>query len=299
MQCVKKNVVSLIRSSDSEAATAVTAWEMPDILSEQDLEPPEPELTEEEKARQEAFEQGYREGLEQGHAEGFQQGHQEGHQAGQAEGLQIAQEEGRQLQQQFQQQADAILSGVVPLIEAMKHPLETQLDETVNHAIATLVVQIARQVVRNELSVNPEHIVDIVKNLFEQLPMTEREVHLHLNPEDKPLLEAAMPLTSGGGFDWSIVEDEQMARGGCHVESRNFSADESVERRLQQSVRQVFGYDVELDPALEEGVDPEAEEAAEMEAIAEEAPVAGAAESTEVQAPVAPNEAEAPQPGEV
>ncbi len=245
MQCVKKNVVSLIRNSDQEVNTA-TAWQLPDINDAAQAEPAEPELSEEEKALQQALEQGYQEGLQKGHAEGYQKGHQEGLEAGQNEGLQIAQQEAMQLKQQIQQHADQVLGAVAPLVEGLKHPLETHLDVTVNKAIATLVVQIARQVVKNELSVKPEHIVGVVNNLFDQLPMTEREVRLFLHPQDKSLIETAAPL-AGSSFDWQLMEDDQIEPGGCRVESHNFSADESVENRLEQSVRKVFG-EVDLDP---------------------------------------------------
>ena len=237
MQCAKKNVVSLIRSDDNSAATA---WEAPDIQTVAELEPAEPELSEEEIALQQAFEEARAQGQAQGHAEGFKQGHAEGAEQGANEARQQVEEQGRQQQEAFQAQAEQTLSGLNVLVEALKNPLESQLDETVNRAIATLVNQISTQVIKSELEVNPEHIVTVVQELFQQLPMTEREVRFHLNPEDKALLESGIQLSSGA-FEWRMEADEAISRGGCHVESHNFSVDETVEQRLEQSVRKVFG----------------------------------------------------------
>lgn len=272
MQCVKKNVVSLIRSEENAGAAA---WEAPDILDSQS-EPEEPELSEEEKIRLQAKEEGYQEGLAQGHAEGFEQGKQEGFQTGHAEATQQVTAEGQAQQEQIQQQAEGVLSELEALANALHHPLESQLDETVNEAIATLVVQIAEKVIKQELSIHPEHIVGVVNELFQQLPMTDREVRFHLHPEDKALLESGVQLTAGG-FDWKLEEDEAVTRGGCHVESHNFSADEQVEQRLDQAVKQVFG-EVALGqpptPAVETEVTETEAEAAKAEATDEVEPSA-------------------------
>jgi len=233
MQCAKKSIVSLIRSDHNLSATA---WEAPDIHAAAELVPQEPELTPEEIALQQAYE----EGLAKGHAEGFEKGRQEGFDTGRNEGLQQTQEQGRQQQELFQQQAAETLSELEALARALQSPLESQLDETVNHAIATLVVQISRQVVKNELSIKPEHIVTVVNELFQKLPMTEREVRFHLHPEDKELLESETQMNTNG-FQWLLESDETITRGGCHVESHNFSADERVEQRLEQAVLKVFG----------------------------------------------------------
>ena len=233
MQCVKKNVVSLIRSEENELATA---WTAPDILSEPEVVEP----TEEELARERA----YQEGVELGRADGIEQGRQEGQEAGFQEGLQKGQAQIDQQQAQLQQQQAEYaeqLQQLEALVSALKNPLESQLDETVNEAIATLVTRISRQVVKNELSVHPEHIVGVVNQLFQEMPMTEREVQFYLHPEDKALLESSMELSTRS-FDWKMEGDEEMTRGGCHVESRNFSVDERVEQRMEQAVQKVFGF---------------------------------------------------------
>jgi flagellar assembly protein FliH len=273
MQCAKKSVVSLIRSKESGLATA---WEAPDIhtIAEQIVSEPEPSA--EEIALQRAYQEGFAKGLAEGHAEGLKSGHVEGFQQGSSEARQQVEAQGRQQQEAYRAQAEEILSGLEPLVEGLKNPLESQLDETVNRAIATLVHQISTQVIKSELEVHPEHIVTVVQQLFQQLPMTEREVRFYLHPQDKALLEEGVQL-SAGAFEWRMEADEEISRGGCHVESHNFSVDETVERRLAHSVRTVFGLSAEelaaeavADPVAEEQV---AERVAEASAVAERSPV--------------------------
>lgn len=274
MQCSKKSVVSLIRGNEQHVTTA-TAWEAPDILSIVEQESKEPEPTEEEVALQQAYEEalakGHAEGLEKGYTEGFDKGYAEGSQKGESEARQKVEAEGQQQQEHFKQQAEETLSGVDALIQGLLNPLESQLDETVNRAIATLVTQVSSQVIKSELEVNPEHIVTVVKELFQQLPMTEREVRFYLHPEDKALLESGVQL-SAGAFQWRMEEDEQITRGGCHVESHNFSVDERVEQRLEQSVRKVFGLSAEELTASKEEESPSAatEPTEDQELAAEE-----------------------------
>ncbi|MBT3196144.1 MAG: hypothetical protein HN344_00340 [Gammaproteobacteria bacterium] len=214
---------------------------------------------------------------------------------------------GQQQQEEVRQQADALFEPLIPLLEGLQNPLESQLDETVDRAIASLVVQIAREVIKSELSIKPEHVVGIVNNLFQQLPMTEREVRISLHPQDRALIESGEKLVDNG-YQWKLESDEQMSRGGCRIDSPHFSADETVEQRLQQSVKQLFGdLDLELDQPTENGEQPEAvpeegeehgqESDAEMhapeEAVAEVEEVSAASE--EGSEPIAPEPSSAQQ----
>lgn len=222
MECPNKNVVSLIQGRETNLATA---WEVPEILTGMVVEAHDPEPTEEELLRQQAWEEAYQQGLEQGKKEGLELGRQEG--------VKLAQEEGRQ-------QVDQLLSSLQPLVGALQQPLGKELDESILQSIADLVIRITEQVVKGELSVAPEHIHDVIHDLFQHLPMTDREVRLFLHPEDRRLVEEGNVLSSGA-LQWQLEEDESLTRGGCWVDSRHFSADATVEHRLRQAVEQVFG----------------------------------------------------------
>ncbi|HIJ22490.1 MAG TPA: hypothetical protein HPP65_01170 [Gammaproteobacteria bacterium] len=272
MACVKSNIVSLIRSDEKNVEQAL-AWEAPSIGNLLDTEPTEPELTEEELALQKVFDEAYQEGLkkglEEGHTEGAEKGYQEGYKKGSDEALAEVQQQALQDKEALQQQIDTLFEGLTPLLEGLQSPLENKLDETVNQAIASLAVQVAEQVIKSELKVRPEHVVNVVDNLFQQLPMTEREVRLILHPEDKVLIESGLGFSSNG-YQWVMEGDESISRGGCRVVSRNFSADETVEHRLQQSVQQIFG-EVDLSPAESDKVsEPEAESPSAQDAEATE-----------------------------
>jgi len=223
MECPNKGVVSLIQGRETSLATA---WEVPEIISDlvaQQAAPPEP--TEEELLRQQAWKEAYQQGLAQGKAEGIELGRQEG--------AKLAQEEGRQ-------QIDQLLQPLQPLVDALQQPLGKELDESILQSIAELVIRISSQVVKGELSVTPEHIQAVVIDLFQHLPMTEREVHLILHPQDRELLEQSNTLSSAGA-QYSLETDDSLLRGDCRVESHNFSVDATVEQRLQQAVQQIFG----------------------------------------------------------
>ncbi len=219
------SVVSLIQGGEDLSATA---WEAPPIDSGGGSVGVK--QGEKERRTSQQLEEGYRKGLESGRAEGRRKGYQEGYQ----EGMAAATAEGRQ-------QHDAVLGELRTLVDSLKTPLGSQLDEEIARSIASLVIQISSQVVKSELSLRPEHITDVVNDLFHHMPMTEREVRLYLHPEDRILVEEGMGRSSGG-IQWRIEEDENLVRGGCHVESRNFSVEATLEHRLKQAIDQVFGH---------------------------------------------------------
>ncbi len=301
MQCVKRNVVSLLRGDESRLATA---WMAPDILEE----PKEPEPTEEELALERAFEEAREKGYAEGHQRGLAEGSESGYQTGYREGMEKAEAEGEQQLQQQQQQHqeqmqqqqqhyDELMAGLEPVVHALKNPLGIELEQTTNLAIATLATNIARQVIKSELTVQPDHIVNVVNQLFEELPLTDREVRFYLHPEDRELVESAEKLFTRG-FEWRLESDEALSRGGCHVESHNFSVNETVEERLAHSVNKIFGLtpeeiapEGEPDPAEDStSVESEVAEAEPEEAVAAADSDADASQS-EVSSEATPEEA--------
>ena len=165
--------------------------------------------------------------LEQLQKRAWDESWQAGHQAGLDKGL----AEGRA---QIARQARVFRD----LIDGLAGPLAA-VEKDVEHELASLAMAIAREVIGREVHDHPDFILELVPRAVAALPSGSREVRVRLHPSDAALLHEHLP-DGDGEASWSIVEDAQVSRGGCRVESFSASVDASLEARIQAVVERVF-----------------------------------------------------------
>jgi flagellar assembly protein FliH len=163
--------------------------------------------------------------------EAWNKGHAEGREAG----LLAASQQQQRLLAEAAQQAERVAA----IAEHLAQPL-AELDEQVQKQLVALAIAIARQLVRRELKAHPDEIVAVVREVLALLPISAREVRVHVHPEDAALLRERLSDT-GAARAWSLVEDPIMIRGGCRVTSENSSIDAQVEKRLGTAVAAMLG----------------------------------------------------------
>ncbi|WP_077035944.1 FliH/SctL family protein [Pelomonas sp. KK5] len=130
----------------------------------------------------------------------------------------------------FAQQMSAQIGGLVKSFDGEFLALESQMSET----LARIAVELARQVVRSEITARPEHIAKVAHDAVEALLLSARHVRVRVNPEDYPL------VIEGAGEEMKareaqVIPDPDVARGGCAVESDIGSVDASLAARWQQA----------------------------------------------------------------
>jgi flagellar assembly protein FliH len=145
----------------------------------------------------------------------------------------------RKEQQAATQELDRRVQNLAAVLDFMSKPIAA-LDSEVQRQLASLAGAIARQIVRRELKIHPDEIVAVIRETVALLPMTAREVRVHLNPEDAKLVRARLAEASGDRA-WSIAEDPIIARGGCRVSSESSSIDAQVEQRLGAAIAAALG----------------------------------------------------------
>ena len=99
---------------------------------------------------------------------------------------------------------------------------------------------VVKQLFRREIKLNPAHVIGVVREAIQLLPIASRSVQVHLHPEDAVLVRESLAPAEGEPA-WSIVEDPLMAKGGCRVTTENSQIDASVEARLQAAINAVLG----------------------------------------------------------
>lgn len=153
------------------------------------------------------------------------------------------QEEGRtQAAMEWQQRLDDYIQGQgreqAMRLDATLQTLNAQLQDMQQHMardLLSLAADIAREVVRQELTVNADALQPVVREAVAQLVAEGRPATVRLNPEDMETL--AQPLREsidGAGVRW--LADAAVPQGGCLVESGGMVIDGTLEKRWSRAV---------------------------------------------------------------
>lgn len=172
-----------------------------------------PTLAEIEAIREAARQEGYA----QGHAAGMAAGHEAGYQDGLDMGRAEAAAELTHLQDLATTFGDAV----------------TRADEAIANDVLELSLHLARNMVRTAFEVRPELILAVVREAVDYLPTLQQPALLVLHPEDALIVKSSIghELDKSG---WRVIEDEDMARGGCRVDTASNQIDAQIASRWQR-----------------------------------------------------------------
>ncbi|PSU91329.1 flagellar assembly protein FliH [Photobacterium kishitanii] len=201
---------------------------------EPEPEPPPPPLTaaELEAMQQSAYDEGVDQGRQAGHSEGFSQGHAEGITAGHAEGLAQGLQQGlEQAQAQIDQQV-ALLTAVM---DKFADPI-AQVDTDVEQQLLLLVNGLTKALIRVEVKTNPQVLLNTLREVVATLPIAEREIKMHLHPEDVALVNASFDEADLQQRKWSLVAEPSLQRGDLQLECGSSSVDYLIDDRIQHSL---------------------------------------------------------------
>jgi flagellar assembly protein FliH len=107
----------------------------------------------------------------------------------------------------------------------------TGMDSEVAEELLSLSLELAREVVRNEISARPDALLNVVREALAQLP--HQHASIYLNPEDASLVRSYIgdQLTHAGN---RILEDPRLARGDCVLEAGGTHVDATVATRWRR-----------------------------------------------------------------
>ncbi|CAH0299545.1 Flagellar assembly protein FliH [Massilia sp. Bi118] len=177
--------------------------------------PPAPMISEEEleAIREAARQQGYTEGHEAGLATGHASGYEDGLALGRAE-------------------AASELTHLQEMAVSFGHAV-TEADEAIAADVLELALHLAKNMVRTAFEVRPELILPVVREAVDYLPTLQQPALLILNPEDALIVRGSIghELEKTG---WRIVEDTNIARGGCRIDTASNQIDAQIASRWQR-----------------------------------------------------------------
>lgn len=125
------------------------------------------------------------------------------------------------------------------LLNALARPFD-ELDEMVEKQLVELSMAVVRQLFRREIQIDPTHVIGVVREAIQLLPVASRNVQLHLHPDDAALVRESLS-PADGDLAWAIVEDPLITKGGCKVTTDNSQIDATAESRLHAVISSVAG----------------------------------------------------------
>lgn len=154
-----------------------------------------------------------------------EQARQEGYADGQAAGHEAALAEGKL-------RADAALAELQTLASSFASAVQ-DADQLIANDVLELALQLAKRMLKTALPVKPELLLPVVREAIDYLPALHQPAQLLLHPEDAAVVREGIgeELEQGG---WRIVEDAQVGRGGCKVETASNQIDATAAARWQR-----------------------------------------------------------------
>jgi len=238
---------------------------------QEEIEPEEEEpqpltLEDIEAIRVSAYEDGFSEGKEAGFIKGVEegklQGLSEGHQEGLAQGLEEGLKEG-------QVKIDAQTLHWQQLVSRLHQPLE-KLDDSVEFQLIKLATTLAEQMVRCEVTVNPQVILQALKQGVEALPATDQTLVISFHPEDLVFVQDAFSEDDCKKRGWDLRSEPTLLRGDCHVQTKTSSIDYTFSTRVEQVLAHFLKENYQQSPDVTDDVDISNDQPLEYEMLTEQ-----------------------------
>lgn len=189
-----------------------------------------------EEARLQGFAKGEKEGFTKGREEGELQGREEGVLLGEAAGKKLALEQMATDQERLQQQGQQLASLLTHLSESLN-----QHDYQLEQALLNITQALAKAVIKQEMRINPAHIMATVKEAVASLPLARDNLKLYCHSDDLDVIKRVVPA----GETWQLIADEELDPGGCRVTTDQSIIDYSVSARFEEAANLILRRQIE------------------------------------------------------
>jgi len=151
---------------------------------------------------------------------------QSGYQDGYRDGLAALDGFKQSFAAQTTQQVGALVAAIGGQLDALQQEMAG--------ALARTATQLARQVVRSELTARPECIALVAEQAVDALLLNARHIVVRVHPDDHALVEAASAeaLAARGA---RLIADPTLSRGGCRIDSDIGGVDATIEERWRRA----------------------------------------------------------------
>lgn len=162
-----------------------------------------------------------------GFTEGFSQGYAQGHAQATLEGQ-------RQITEYIATQGEQTVAQMSQLFASAQSQLH-ESQQVMAKGVLELACELARQVLRHELSSNPNALQPVIREAMGLLSSDCKAAAVRMNPLDIEVFAEVLRLEFSN-LSLSLLPDSSVTRGGCLVESAGTVIDGTVEKRWQRAV---------------------------------------------------------------
>lgn len=218
------------RITAGDALHGVMGFQIADLLPEPIAAGPRPALSHRDLDNQTA-----RAAFDLGHQRGYAKGLRKGHEQGYIEGSRALED----FQSREAADASQHMQKIVSAFKGEMATLESQLASD----LVSLAIDIARQVLRDELRLRPDALLPAATEALRALGEGASRMEVRVNPADAALLHEHLEhqaLNTG----WKLQPDPSIMPGGCRIEADTGVADATFEARWQ-AVMSSLGRDEE------------------------------------------------------
>lgn len=127
-------------------------------------------------------------------------------------------------------------------IQRVRESLESFLNakqevyETIAPDVLEISLDIAKKIIKKEMSENQEILLDNIKDILKSLSKEETKIMLKVNPSQAAMLKQEIPeIINFAGLEAKviIVPDENTMEGGCMLTTSNGVIDATIETQLE------------------------------------------------------------------
>ena len=158
-----------------------------------------------------------------GYAEGFAQGH-----------AQATMEGNRRIDDYISSQGQETARGFGQLFESAQAQM-AEAEQVMAKGVLELACELARQVLRHELSTNPSALQPVIREALGVLAVDSKAAVVRLHPQDLGVLDDVL-RQEFAGLALTLLGDASITRGGCLVESAGTVVDGTLEKRWARAV---------------------------------------------------------------
>ncbi len=158
---------------------------------------------------------------------------QEAYEKGFAQGQKDGMELGRQ-------QYESMAARLKDLVQGLEEEIERHV-LALEKPVFELVKLMAEKVIHKEISLGPQVLTACIREALTHV-VEQSRVRLHLNPEDVEYMEEVLQELAGEFSkvkDFELVPDENVARGGCLLETDFGLVDATYERKWREILRRL------------------------------------------------------------
>lgn len=228
-------VAKVLRSS--ELASTISEWKLdsfaePEVknniesLSAEVLEKMQtamqPKLLQQtELLKKEAYDEAFNKGYEEGLAKGLQEGQLQGEADAKSEVL---------------KSLEPKLEDFEELLTSLKKPYAL-LENKLYAEMVALALHISEAVLSREVKGDSKWILEAIQQAAIQLPESESDIHVYLNPEDIAFIQISKPTISD---KWVLHENPNLAAGSCVVKQEHSSVLNDWKLRFNDIASQIL-----------------------------------------------------------